>query len=263
MRASMPTDGTSGNPKPDTNNYFVAASEPDTYVNAVINKEVPTLVSGKLYSTVHTGSHDEHNDFRARVPKHFVQNWWLKSGVLYRFDLTFEIVDASGVGWSSSIQWGIPFQIWGAFSGAWNTGPHPTNPPFAILLDAANYGGTLNFEVQLYGTEDPNATAWEYDDLTATPIALGEHDVIVWWKKDHRGDNSYCRVDLNSTTVVERTNVKLGTPFDATGNIPASNTDIVGGLPSCGMYTPRVFASPGVECYFSRYDISRPLAIPS
>ncbi len=260
LRDSMPTDATTGRPKPDTNSYYTAAAVRDTYINAVINKEVATLSSGRFYHNVHSASHEEHNDLRARVPAHFQSAWYLKTGVLYRFDMTFELIDS--VGWSTAIQWGIPFQIWGQYSSAWLAGQHPTNPAFSLILDAANYGGTLNMEVQLYGTEDPAAVAYEYDNKTNTPISVASHDVTVWWKKDHTGANSYCRVDLDGVMVVERTNVKLGFPFDANGNVPLANTEIVGGLPSFGMYTPRTFSAPGVECYFSKYEISRPAATP-
>lgn len=260
MLDSMPL-ASNGNRKPSTNDFYVAAEQPSTYLNAQINNEVPTMSSGRLYAHVDSDSFDDQSQVRARVPQHFIENWYLKTGVLYRFDLEFQTVDTSG--WSSSVEWAIIFEIWGQYSSAWRGGSHPVNPPFSLSFDAANYSGTLNLECQLYGTEDPDASAWEYSSLTSTVLPIGSHTATVWWKKDHRGHDSFCRVDINGTEMVTVQNVKLGTPFDANGNVPLSNTDVVAGIPQLGVYTPRTFSAPGVECYFDKFDISRPLTLPS
>jgi hypothetical protein len=262
MRDSMPVDA-NGNPKPDTNNYYVPASVSGTFLNAEINHEVPTMTGGRLYANISSDSFDKHSQVRPRVPQHFLSNWYLKPEVLYRIDLDIDLVDNPAVNWSTlpnGIEWGIPLQIWGQYSTAWLNGQHPVNPPFALSLDRANHP-ELRFEVQLYGTANQLSTKWEYDNLTTTPVlefgGLGVHNVQVWWKKDHTGNKSYCKVTIDGETIVERTNVKLGTPFNAQGSVPVFKQDATGGIPQCGIYTPEVFAAPGVEVYVDKFDIFR------
>ncbi len=246
----IPNDAVTGRSKPNTNNYFTPAALENTFHNASINHEVPTLVGNRFYFNIHTGSHEQHNDLRARVSSELLSLWYLKPEVLYRFELAFEVRDE--VGWATSIPWGIVFQIRDTLTSDWGgPGQHPTNPVFALTLDADSYGGQLNMLAQLYGTENPNSTDWEYSKRGARPVSLGSHTATVWWKQDHTGQNSRCKVNLDGTTLVDVENVKLGTPFDETGG----NGPTAGGLPLYGMYTQKLYASPGVECYYSKYEI--------
>jgi hypothetical protein len=254
MLSSMPTNATSGNPQPNTQNYGTATPVAGTQLDAIINREVPTMSSGRLYASVSTASHAKHSLVRPRTLQ-FLDNWYLKSGILYRFDMTFDLVDS--IGWANSIAWGIVFELWGTYSSAWRSGQHPLNPPFSIY--AINQSG-LKLVAKMYGSSSPSATAWEYENSFVVPLSLGSHNVSVWWKKDHRGLNSYCKVKLGANVIGEVTNVKLGTPFDSNGNVPLTNRNIVGGVPQFGMYTEQTFAPPGVECYFDKFEVYRPVS---
>jgi hypothetical protein len=187
-----------------------------------------------------------------RVPHILEEDRWLRPKTIYRFDLQFEFLDT--VGWLDSVDWAIVFQVWGQRP---SSGGFPKTPPFALVVDRANHD-SLKIEAHLRGEADPNATDWSYelvfDDVTISPT--GSHTATVWWKKDHRGEDSACRVIVDGNTVCDETNVKLGTPFKAVGGAAVASEDASGGTPTFGVYTPRDYEVPGVQVYWDKFEVS-------
>jgi hypothetical protein len=257
-RLTLPTDPTTGRPKPYNNNFRYPGSIGAGQIAATVNNEVPTMdADGQFYFNIFSSSHNGHNMLRSRSGSLRSGHWYLPR-VLYRIDLEFYLDDFSGVGWSvppTCIDWMIAYQIWGPFPESWrglaNPPPSRLSPPLAVRFGCLT-PGTLQYELSTLGTSrtDPQA-AWQHNETTRFNASTGLQRVSVWWKKDHTGGDSYVRIDVNGTKRHEFTNVKLGTPFKDDGSAVGSISESSGGTATWGMYTPQAFASPGVELRYS------------
>jgi len=234
------------------NNYILELPVANTFLNPPINYEVPIMTSGRLLHSVSlpASSHDGHCLIRVRAPDSLDGLWDLYHGVIYRFDLEFEFLNTSS--WLSTIPWAVIFEV----AGRYGTFQGIRNPYMSLIVDGNDFA-SLSIDVQVRGSS--NTSDWQYkkEQEFHTPVSpTGTHTATVWWKADHLGKNSRCKVIVDGTTVCDVTNVKLGLPFDADNKLVTASENASGGFVQFGMYTQRIFAAPGCQIYFDKVEVS-------
>ena len=189
---TIPDDGTTGRPKPNTNNYSLVMSNGHE-LGAVINYEVPTMeASGVLKSRLWATHHNDHTMLSPENSNSDLLDWrYFKPGQNYRTTIGIDLkTDNYTVGQWESHPWCI---LWQLHPGAWPSGWSDTKSPPIALYNQGN-----NFSLHVRGSTATSPTAYEVKNTYDWDLETGYHEFIIDVRIDYTGVDALVKITMDN-----------------------------------------------------------------